>query len=124
MRRLWENRTVRGFGIVVAIVLVILVFQLYSTLLVVSMLVSIAFFLAIAFFVYLVWRERRSEIGVWPTRAKIVFYGAALLALADLAHYFATRDLNGLDALAFFVVLGICGFAMWRVWRDEHTYAR
>ncbi len=23
----------------------------------------------------------------------------------------------------FFLVLGICGFTMYRVWRDQHTYA-
>jgi hypothetical protein len=29
----------------------------------------------------------------------------------------------GLDAVAFILVLLICGFAMWRVWRDEHSYS-
>ena len=29
---------------------------------------------------------------------------------------------TGLEALIFFAVLAACVFAMWRVWRDEHTY--
>jgi hypothetical protein len=123
MRRLWENGTVRGLAIVALIALVVVVLQLQATLAALYLLASIAFFLAIAFFVYLVWRERRSDIDVWPTRARVVFYGAAVVILLDLAHYFATRDLRGLDALTFFVVLGLCGFAMWRVWRDQHRYS-
>ncbi len=27
-----------------------------------------------------------------------------------------------LEALVFFFVLVACGFALWRVWRGEHTY--
>ena len=123
MKRLWENRTLRGFGIIALIALVIIVLQLYATLVVVSMLVSVAFFLAIAFFVYLVWRERRSDIEAWPMRARVVFYGAALLAVVDVSYYVVTRGLSGLDALAFLLVLAACGFAMWRVWRDQHTYS-
>jgi predicted MFS family arabinose efflux permease len=123
MRRLWENRTLRGFAIIALIALVIIVLQLYATLVALSLLVSIAFFLAIAFFVYLMWRERRSDIEVWPTRAKVVFYGAALLAVVDIGYYIATRGLSGLDAVAFLLVLAACGFAMWRVWRDQHTYS-
>jgi hypothetical protein len=122
MRRLWENGTVRGLAIVALIALVIVVLQLEATLSALYLLASIAFFLAIAFFVYLVWRERRADIGVWPQRARIVFYGAAVVILLDLAHYFVDRDLRGVDALVFFVVLVLCGFSMWRIWRDQHTY--
>jgi small-conductance mechanosensitive channel len=123
MRKLWDNRTLRGFAIIALIALVVVVLQLEQTLLALGLLASIAFFLAIAYFVYLNWRERRSEIGLWPTRAKVVFYGAALLAVLDLAYYFATRSIRGLDALVFIVVLAICGYSMWRVWRDQHTYS-
>ncbi len=122
MKRIWENRTVRGLAIVALIALVVVVLQLQTTLAALYLLASIAFFLAIAFFVYLVWRERRSDIGVWPTRARVVFYGAAVVIVLDLAHYFVTRDLRGLDALSFFAVLVVCGIAMWRVWRAQHTY--
>jgi ABC-type nickel/cobalt efflux system permease component RcnA len=29
---------------------------------------------------------------------------------------------SGLDAVAFVLVLAAGVFAMWRVWRDQHTY--
>jgi hypothetical protein len=121
MRRLWDNRTARGLGIIALIALVIVVLQLEATLAALFLLMRIAFFLAIAYFVFLVWRDRRGEIDVWSTRAKVVFYGAALVAVLDLAQYFV-RPLNGLDALVFFLVLVACGYAMWKIWRDQHTY--
>jgi len=122
MRGLWDNRTVRGLGIIALIALVIVVLQLEATLTALFLLLRIAFFLAIAYFVFLVWRERRGEIDAWSTRAKAVFYGAALVAVLDLAQYFV-RPLSGLDALVFFLVLAGCGYAMWRIWRDQHTYS-
>ena len=122
MRRLWDNRTVRGLGIIALIALVIVVLQLEATLAALFLILRIAFFLAIAYFVFLVWRERRSEIDVWSTRAKAVFYGAAIVAVLDLAQYFV-RPLAGLDALVFVLVLAGCGYAMWRIWRDQHTYS-
>jgi hypothetical protein len=116
------NPTLRGFLIILAIVAVIVVLQLESTLVALLLLARIAFLLAIAFFIYLMWRERREEIGMWPLRARIVFYGAALLAIADLGlNWYGGA--HGLQVLAFVAVLILCGFAMWRTWRDQHTYA-
>jgi cytochrome c oxidase assembly factor CtaG len=116
------NPTARGFLIIVAIVAVIVVLQLETTLFALLLLARIAFILAIAFFIYLMWRERREEIGMWPLRARVVFYGAALLAIADLAvNWYGGA--HGLQVLAFVAVLVLCGFAMWRTWRDQHTYA-
>ena len=85
------------------------------------LLARIAFFLAIAFFVFLMWRERRDEISVWPRRAFAAFYGAAILAVVAFGYYIL-QGASGLDAVAFLVLLGLCGFSMWRVWRDQHTY--
>ncbi len=85
------------------------------------MLARIAFLLAIAFFVFLMWRERRAEIGMWSTRARVVFYGAALLAVADLGVDWY-GGAHGLQVLAFVGVLVLAGVAMWRTWRDQHTY--
>jgi small-conductance mechanosensitive channel len=123
MRRFFANMnpTLRGFGIIALIVLVVLVLRLETTLIAIGMLLRIAFFLAIAFFVYLLWRERRAEIANWSARARTVFYGAALLIVADLALFF-WGGAPGRDAFAFVVVLLLCGFAMWRTWRDQHTY--
>jgi cytochrome c oxidase assembly factor CtaG len=115
------NPTLRGFLIIVAIVLVVVVLQLEATLAALLILARIAFILAIAFFIYLMWRERREDIASWPRRARVVFYGAALLAVADLAvNWYGGAD--GLEILAFLAVLVLCGVAMWRTWRDQHTY--
>ena len=113
------NPTVRGLLIVAAIAGVIVVLRLQTTLSALYVLARIAFLLAIAFFVYLVWRERRQEISVWPSRAQWVFYGAALLIVADIGAI-SFVDESGSDAVAFVGVLVLCGFAMWRTWRDQN----
>jgi small-conductance mechanosensitive channel len=123
MKRLFRdmNPTLRGFLIIALIVLVVVVLNLYGTLLALGMLLRIAFFLAIAFFIYLVWRERREEITTWDARERVVFYGSALLIVADLGTYF-WHGFHGYDELGFIGVLACAGFAMFRVWRDRHTY--
>jgi cytochrome c oxidase assembly factor CtaG len=84
-------------------------------------LARIAFFLAIAFFVYLLWRERRSDISTWPGRAQFAFYGGALLIVAALGVFFFS-GVSGRNALGFFLILALSAFSMFRVWRDQHTY--
>ena len=116
------NPTLRGFLILIGIVLVVVVLQLESTLVALTLLLRIAFLLAIAFFVYLVWRERRSEIGMWPRRASVAFYSAAVIAVVDIGVYWY-GGASGLQAVAFVGVLVLCGFAMFRIWRDQHHYA-
>jgi uncharacterized membrane protein (DUF4010 family) len=123
MRRRFSgmNPTVRGFLVIGAIALVIVVLQLQATLTALLLIARIAFILAIAVFVYLMWRERREEISQWPRRARVVFYGAALVAVADLAvNWYGGAQ--GTEILAFVAVLVLCGFAMYRTWRDQHTY--
>jgi uncharacterized membrane protein len=116
-----DHPTLRGFLIIGVIAVVVVALSLQPTLAALFLLARIAFFLAIAFFVYLVWREQRSNIALWPRRAYAAFYGAAVLAIASLGVYF-WRGASGLDAVAFLIILGLCGFSMWRVWRDQHTY--
>jgi small-conductance mechanosensitive channel len=122
MRRFFRdlNPTLRGFLIIALIVIVVMVLNLYGTLLAIGMLLRIAFFLAIAFFVYLMWRERRGEIATWDTRERVVFYGSALVIVASIAVYF-WHGLPGYDALAFIGVIACSAYAMFRVWRDRHT---
>ena len=121
MRRI--SPTVRGFLIILAIAAVITVLQLQITLISLLLLARIAFFIAIAVFLFLLWRERRQEIATWSLRSRIVFYGAAALALVNLGALSVTAyPTGGLEALIFFFVFAACGFAMWRTWRDEHTY--
>ena len=121
MRWLSEHPTIRGFLIIAAIAAVVVALSLQPTLTALFLLVRIAFFLAIAFFVFLMWRERREDIAVWPRRAYVAFYGGAILAVVTFAVY-VLRGASGLDAVAFLMILAICGFSMFRVWRDQHTY--
>jgi hypothetical protein len=116
------NPFLRGLLIVGLVALVIVALQLYQTLFALQLLARIAFFLAVAFFVYLVWRERRGDIATWSRRSQAVFYGAALLIVTDLGAFFLVGA-AGPDALAFLLVLALAGFSMFRVWRDERTYA-
>ena len=115
--------TVRGIAIIVLIAAAITALQLQIALQSLLLIARIAFFLAIAFFLYLLWRERRDEISMWPGRSRAVFYGAVGLALVNIgAAVLSPWPSGGLEALIFFFVLGACVFAAWRVWRDEHTY--
>ncbi len=116
-----DRPTLRGFLIIGLIALVVVFLNLYTTVLAIGMLLSIAFFLAIAFFIYLVWRERREEISSWSTRERVVFYGSALLIVAALGLYF-WHGWPGYEQLGFIGVIACSGFAMWRVWRDRHSY--
>ena len=124
LRRFWSdlNPTLRGFVVIVAIAAAIWALSLQATLISLYLLVQIAFFIAIAFVLYMLWRDRvREDASMWPRRAQVSFYGAVGLALIALGVFFVQRP-RGLDALAFVLVLAACGFAGWRVWRDQHTY--
>jgi hypothetical protein len=116
------NPTLRGFLIIALVAGVIVVLQLYQTLVALSILARIAFLLAVAFFVYLAWRERRGEISEWSKRARTAFYGAAILIVVDIG-LFTFAGASGLDAVAFVLVLALSACAMWRTWRQEHTYS-
>ena len=115
--------TVRGFAIVVLLAAVVTALRLENVLASLFLVVRIAFVAAIAYFLFRLWRQRREEISMWSLRARVVFYAAALLALANIGLAFALDyPASGLEALGFFAVLAACVFAMWLVWRDEHTY--
>ena len=116
------NSTVRGFLIIGLIALVVVVLSLEPVLATVGGLLRIAFFLAIAFFLFLLWREKRGDIETWSDRSRNVFYAAVVLAVVDIGALIGLGA-SGPDALAFFLVLGACAYAVWRVWRNEHTYS-
>ena len=116
------NPTVRGFLIIALVAGVVVVLSLQSVLDTVGGILRIAFFLAIAFFLFLVWREKRGDIEAWRDRSRNVFYAAIVLAVVDIGAFIGLRP-SGRDALAFFLVLGACAYALFRVWRQEHTYS-
>ena len=123
MKRYWSdmNPTLRGFLIIGLVALTVVVLNLYNALASLQALAQIGFFLAIAFFAFLLWRERREEIGAWPGRARFVFFGAVLLIIADIGAFIVVGA-SGLAAVAFVAVLVISGFAAFRVWRDQRSY--
>jgi uncharacterized membrane protein YkgB len=117
------NPLVRGLGIIALIAAVVVVLSLESVLATVGGLLRIAFFLAIAFFLFLLWRERRSDIEAWSDLSRRVFYGAIVLAVVDVGAAIGLGASSGPDALAFILVFGACAYAIYRVWRNEHTYS-
>ena len=117
------NPTLRGFLILVAIVLVIVVLQLETTLAALVILARIAFLLAIAFFIFLMWRERRSDIAdVAGARPGRLLRGRAARR-GRPRRRLVRRRARTRRCLAFIAVLALCGFAMWRTWSDQHTYS-
>jgi small-conductance mechanosensitive channel len=124
VKRWWNemNPTLRGFLIIALIAVVLVALQLQATVFTLLLIARIAFFLAIAYFVFLLWRDRRQEIAMWPARSRAVFYGSALLLVVNVAVRFWEPVGNGLNLIVFLVVFVFGGFAMWRVWRDEHSY--
>jgi hypothetical protein len=117
------NPTARGFAIIVLIAVVVTALSLQPALGLIILILQVLFLIAIALALYRLWRSRRSEISMWPLRSRVAFYGAAALAALDVAaRFFSSWPTGGFEALVFFIVLGLCGFAMWRVWHDEHTY--
>ena len=119
------NGTLRGFLIVVAVAAALTAAGTAGdlTIALVFLVLRIAFLVVIAIVLVRLWRRNREDIATWPLRVRMVFYGGAALALVNLlaAFLFPWPD-GGLEALVFFLVLGACGFAMWRAWRDQHTY--
>ena len=121
MRRLWGNAFLRGMALIAVVSALIVAFSLEESLVTAGALLRIAFFLAIAFFLFLLWRERRSDIEMWSTLSQRTFYGAILLAVVDIGAVLGLRP-TGADAIVFFVVLACCAWAIVRVWRREHRY--
>lgn len=117
------NPTLRGFAILVVIAAAITAFQLQVGLEIIIRFLQVLFLLAIAYVLFMLWRNRREEISMWSTRSRAVFYGGAALALADIGLAFTPWfPEGGLESLVFLFALAAGVFAMWRVWRDEHTY--
>jgi hypothetical protein len=121
LRSFLQNRTVRGLAIVALIALVVVVLSLEPVLAAIGGLLGIAFFLAVAFFLFLVWRERRGDLEAWSDRSRRVFYGAIALLVVDIGAAIGLHPM-GADAIAFFVIIGCCAWAIVRTWRGEHTY--
>lgn len=113
---------VRGLALIALVALGIVLLSLEESVATAGALVRVAFLLAIAFFVFLVWRERRSDIETWSDLSRRTFYGAWMLAVLDIAALTGLGP-NGPESVVFLLVLVACVYAVVRVWRREHTYA-
>ena len=112
----------RGMLVIAAVAGLIVVLNLETSLSPAALLVRVAFFLVIGLVAYMLWRDfGRREIGLWPTRAQWVFYGAIALFVVDLGWYFV-HGVSGRDALVFFLVAAACIYAAVRTWREQHRY--
>jgi hypothetical protein len=122
VNRFLRSPFVRGMVGIAVLSAVIVALSLEESLSTARALLGVAFFLAIAFFLFLLWRERRSDIETWPDRARWTFYGAILLAVVDVGVYLGVGA-NGPESVAFILVLAACAWAVWRTWRDQHHYS-
>jgi hypothetical protein len=114
---------IRNLAILALVALVIVALNLEVALASLAVILRVAFFIAIAVAAYFLWRDfGRREIGLWPVRSQWVFYGGLALFVVDLGWWFF-GSLNGRDALAFFIVAGVCVYAMVRTWRDHRSLA-
>jgi hypothetical protein len=114
---------IRNLLVLAAIALAVVVLDQETALVTAATLLRFAFFIAIAVVAYLFWRDfGRREIGTWPSRQQWVFYSAIALFVVDLG-WFLIGHLAGRDALAFFVVAVVCGYAAVRTWLDQRRLA-
>lgn len=115
--------SLRAFGVLVLIAALVTALQVGTGLEILLLFLQILFILAIGYVLFMLWRRRREEISQWSRRSQVVFYGGAALALGDLALAFSPWFPDGgLESLVFLLALAAGIYAMWRVWRDEHTY--
>ena len=115
--------SLRAFGILILIAAVITALQLGTGLVVILAFLQILFLLAIAYVLFMLWRRRREEISRGSLRSRLVFYGGAALAMADIGLALSPWFPNtGLETIVFLAALAGGLFAMWRVWRDERSY--
>ena len=117
--------TARGFALLILIAAVITAAGAQGSLVWILRILGIVFLIVIIYVVFRLWRSRREEISMWSRRAQTTFYGAGLVAIGNLAASFIPMldyPETGLEIVVFFAVFALCGFALYRVWRDQHTY--
>ena len=116
------NPFVRNLGIVAIVAILIVVLNEETALSTAAILLRFAFIVAIGVVAYFFWRDfGRREISMWPERSGRAFYAAVGLFVVDIGWYMLASNLSGLDALAFFVVAGICVYVAIRTWRAQRS---
>jgi heme/copper-type cytochrome/quinol oxidase subunit 4 len=114
---------VRNLLILAAIAVAVVLLNLETAPLTVSVLLRLAFVIAIAVIAYFYWRDfGRREISTWPQRAAWVFYGAVALLVVDIG-WWMLGGLAGRDLLVAVLVAAACGYAGYRTWREQRNLA-
>ena len=113
---------VRNLGIVAIVAILIVVLNEETALSTAAILLRFAFIVAIGVVGYFFWRDfGRREISMWTEHAGRAFYAAVGLFIVDIGWYMLASNLSGRDALAFFVVAGICVYVAVRTWRAQRS---
>lgn len=124
-----DHPTLSAFAIILVIAGIVMAFRLSSGLAVIWAAVSILFVIVMGWWLYSRWREHRDEISYWPAPARWAFYGAFLVLIVNIGVYYGSAlashglKINGLTGVAWLLVFPLCGYTIWRVWRDQHTYS-
>src|SRR4051794_363553 len=112
----------RNLAILAAVAAVIVVLNPGTAPVPAARLLRVAVFVGVGGVADFFWRGIRGrEIDTWPRRAATVFYLAVGLLVVDVGWY-AVVGVSGRDALAFFVVAGICAYVGIRTWRSQKSY--
>ncbi|HZQ82301.1 MAG TPA: hypothetical protein VFB25_10045 [Gaiellaceae bacterium] len=115
------NPFLRNLAILAVIALAVVVLNQETALVTVTEIARFAFVIVIGVVAYFFWRDfGRREIETWPTRTAGVFYAAVALLVLDIGWYMLV-GVSGRDALAFFVVAGICVYVGIKTWREQKT---
>ena len=111
----------RNLGILAVLALAIVLLNKETALVTANELVKFAFVIVIGVVAYFFWRDfGRREIDTWPTRSAWVFYAAVALLVLDIG-WAMIAGVSGRNALAFFVVAGICAYVAIRTWREQKS---
>ena len=79
----------------------------------------------LCYFGWVTWKQNRHQIRWMPKRQQQLFYVAvAALAVVLLTAFVLGffRPWTAFTALAYLVVVGGLGFAIWRIWSDAQRY--
>jgi hypothetical protein len=110
---------VRNLLILAAVAAAIVLLNAETALNTAGTLLRFAFFIVIGVVAYFFWRDfARREIELWPSRQQWLFYAAIGLFVIDLGWFLFVHP-QARDALAFFVVAGICAYVAIRTWLDQ-----
>ena len=114
-----ESRRVVNWAIIVAAAIVLTVLEVIAgqVLWILSIALRVLILAGLVFLGYRLWRSNRERLSYLDTRQKLLFYGAAVVLIVFILGSFLL-PLSLFGAILFLLVVGGCGFVMWRIWQD------